>query len=227
MDVIQAITDEYKKSDIPAFDVGDTVKVHIKIKEGSRERIQIFEGFVLKRQNGGVNETFTVRRIASGVGVEKTFPLHSPRIDRIEVVRKGNVRRAKLNYMRKRTGKSAKIKSKIYTEEQLKAMEAAKSRAEEEAAKAVQEAKAAAEAEAAETAKNESEAVKEVEAAEKVEAEAVEKVEAEAVETIEADNTEKTETAEAETEAEETPETEASEAKAAEDEKKADEETKE
>jgi len=219
MDVIQAITDEYKKSDIPAFDVGDTVKVHIKIKEGSRERIQIFEGFVLKRQNGGVNETFTVRRIASGVGVEKTFPLHSPRIDRIEVVRKGNVRRAKLNYMRKRTGKSAKIKSKIYTEEQLKAMEAAKSRAEEEAAKAVQEAKAAAEAEAAETAKNESEAVKEVEAAEKVEAEAVE--------TIEADNTEKTETAEAETEAEETPETEASEAKAAEDEKKADEETKE
>ena len=227
MDVIQAITDEYKKSDIPAFDVGDTVKVHIKIKEGSRERIQIFEGFVLKRQNGGVNETFTVRRIASGVGVEKTFPLHSPRIDKIEVVRKGNVRRAKLNYMRKRTGKSAKIKSKIYTEEQLKAMEAAKSRAEEEAAKAVQEAKAAAEAEAAETAKNESEAVKEVEAAEKVEAEAVEKVEAEAVETIEADNTEKTETAEAETEAEETPETEASEAKAAEDEKKADEETKE
>lgn len=219
MDVIQAITDEYKKSDIPAFDVGDTVKVHIKIKEGSRERIQIFEGFVLKRQHGGVNETFTVRRIASGVGVEKTFPLHSPRIDKIEVVRKGNVRRAKLNYMRKRTGKSAKIKSKIYTEEQLKAMEAAKAKAEEEATKAVQEAKAAAEAEAAETAENEAKAVEEAEAAEKGEAEAVE--------TVEADNKEKTETAEAETETEETPEAEAPEDKVAEDETKENEETKE
>lgn len=219
MDVIQAITDEYKKSDIPAFDVGDTVKVHIKIKEGSRERIQIFEGFVLKRQHGGVNETFTVRRIASGVGVEKTFPLHSPRIDKIEVVRKGNVRRAKLNYMRKRTGKSAKIKSKIYTEEQLKAMEAAKAKAEEEATKAVQEAKAAAEAEAAETAENEAKAVEEAEVAEKVEAEAVE--------TVEADNKEKTETAEAETETEETPEAEAPEDKVAEDETKENEETKE
>ena len=219
MDVIQAITDEYKKSDIPAFDVGDTVKVHIKIKEGSRERIQIFEGFVLKRQHGGVNETFTVRRIASGVGVEKTFPLHSPRIDRIEIVRKDNVRRAKLNYMRKRTGKSAKIKSKIYTEEQLKAMEAAKAKAEEEATKAVQEAKAAAEAEAAETAENEAKAVEEAEVAEKVEAEAVE--------TVEADNKEKTETAEAETETEETPEAEAPEAKVEEDEAKENEETKE
>ena len=219
MDVIQANTDEYKKSDIPAFDVGDTVKVHIKIKEGSRERIQIFEGFVLKRQHGGVNETFTVRRIASGVGVEKTFPLHSPRIDKIEVVRKGNVRRAKLNYMRKRTGKSAKIKSKIYTEEQLKAMEAAKAKAEEEATKAVQEAKAAAEAEAAETAENEAKAVEEAEVAEKVEAEAVE--------TVEADNKEKTETAEAETETEETPEAEAPEAKVEEDEAKENEETKE
>ena len=112
MDVLQAITQEYKKNDIPAFGVGDTVKVHIKIKEGSRERIQIFEGFVLKRQNGGIGETFTIRRIASGVGVEKTFPLHSPRIEKIEVVREGSVRRAKLNYMRERTGKSAKIKAK-------------------------------------------------------------------------------------------------------------------
>jgi large subunit ribosomal protein L19 len=112
MDVLQAITQEYKKNDIPAFGVGDTVKVHIKIKEGSRERIQIFEGFVLKRQNGGIGETFTVRRIASGVGVEKTFPLHSPKIEKIEVVREGSVRRAKLNYMRERTGKSAKIKAK-------------------------------------------------------------------------------------------------------------------
>lgn len=111
MDILTAITDEYKKSDIPSFNVGDTVKVHVKIKEGSRERIQIFEGFVLKKQNGGISETFTVRRIASGVGVEKTFPIHSPKIDKIEVVRKGKVRRAKLNYMRKRTGKAAKIKA--------------------------------------------------------------------------------------------------------------------
>ena len=112
MDILSAITEEYKKSDIPAFGVGDTVKVHIKIKEGQRERMQIFEGFVLKKQNGGIGETFTVRRIASGVGVEKTFPLHSPLVEKIEVVRRGDVRRAKLNYMRERTGKAAKIKSK-------------------------------------------------------------------------------------------------------------------
>lgn len=112
MNVMQSIAQEYIKTDIPAFNVGDTVKVHIKIKEGSRERIQIFEGFVLKKQNGGISETFTVRRIASGVGVEKTFPLHSPLVEKIEVVRQGRVRRAKLNYMRQRTGKSAKIKAK-------------------------------------------------------------------------------------------------------------------
>lgn len=112
MDALTMVSQEFLKNDVPAFAVGDTVRVHIKIKEGSRERIQIFEGFVLKRQNGGINETFTVRRIASGVGVEKTFPLHSPRIDKIELVRQGVVRRAKLNYMRQRTGKAAKIKSK-------------------------------------------------------------------------------------------------------------------
>jgi large subunit ribosomal protein L19 len=112
MDVMKMIAQEYVREDIPKFNVGDTVKVHIKIKEGTRERIQVFEGFVLKRQNGGLGETFTVRRIASGVGVEKTFPLHSPRIDKIEVIRSGEVRRAKLNYMRERTGKAAKIKTK-------------------------------------------------------------------------------------------------------------------
>ena len=112
MNVLNSITQEYLKSDIPAFNVGDTVKVHVKIKEGNRERIQIFEGFVLKRQNGGISETFTVRRIASGVGVEKTFPLHSPLVEKIEVVRRGKVRRARLHYMRQRTGKSAKIKAK-------------------------------------------------------------------------------------------------------------------
>ena len=100
------------KSDIPAFNVGDTVKVHVKIKEGNRERIQIFEGFVLKRQGGGIGETFTVRRIASGVGVEKTFPLHSPLVEKIEVTKRGKVRRARLHYMRQRTGKSAKIKAR-------------------------------------------------------------------------------------------------------------------
>jgi large subunit ribosomal protein L19 len=112
MDIMKVIAQDYVREDVPQFNVGDTVKVHIKIKEGTRERIQVFEGFVLKRQNGGLGETFTVRRIASGVGVEKTFPLHSPRIDKIEVIRKGDVRRAKLNYMRERTGKAAKIKVK-------------------------------------------------------------------------------------------------------------------
>ncbi len=111
MNVIDQITKEYMKSDIPEFGIGDTVRVHIKIKEGNRERIQVFEGFVLKRQNGGISETFTVRRIASGVGVEKTFPLHSPWVEKIELVRKGRVRRAQLNYMRGRTGKAAKIRA--------------------------------------------------------------------------------------------------------------------
>lgn len=112
MNAIDAVTQDYLKKDIPEFGVGDTVKVHIKITEGNRERIQVFEGFVLKRQNGGISETFTVRRIASGVGVEKTFPLHSPWVEKIEVVRKGDVRRARLHYMRGRTGKAARIKSK-------------------------------------------------------------------------------------------------------------------
>jgi large subunit ribosomal protein L19 len=112
MNLIEAIEQEYKRDDFPEFHVGDTLKVYIKIKEGNRERLQMFEGFVLKMQNGGLSRTFTVRRIASGVGVEKTFPIHSPMIDHIEVVRRGDVRRAKLNYMRQRTGKAAKIRSK-------------------------------------------------------------------------------------------------------------------
>jgi large subunit ribosomal protein L19 len=112
MDILREITQDYLREDIPTFNVGDTLKVHIKIKEGQRERVQIFEGFVLKIQNGGVNRTFTVRRIASGVGVEKTFPINSPKIDKIDVVKHGDVRRAKLNYMRQRTGKAARIRSK-------------------------------------------------------------------------------------------------------------------
>jgi large subunit ribosomal protein L19 len=111
MNVLEAVAQEYLRDDVPEINVGDTVKVHIKIVEGSRERIQVFEGFVLKMQGGGIGETFTVRRIASGVGVEKTFPIHSPKIDKIEVTKPGFVRRAKLNYMRQRTGKSAKIRA--------------------------------------------------------------------------------------------------------------------
>ncbi|MTI53830.1 50S ribosomal protein L19 [Geosporobacter ferrireducens] len=114
MDIIRAIEQENMKSDIPNFAIGDTVKVHLKVKEGNRERIQVFEGVILKRQNGGASETFTVRRISYGVGVERTLPLHSPKIDKIEIVKRGKVRRAKLNYLRERTGKAAKIKEKKF-----------------------------------------------------------------------------------------------------------------
>ena len=110
MEIIRAIEQEQLRTDLPKFGAGDTVKVHIRIKEGKRERIQIFEGVVLKRQNGGVRETFTVRKISFGVGVEKIFPVHSPGVEKIEVTRKGKVRRAKLNYLRDRVGKSAKVK---------------------------------------------------------------------------------------------------------------------
>ena len=114
MNILKEIEKEQLKSNLPNFRVGDTVKVHVKVKEGNRERIQMFEGIVLKRQNGGIRETFTVRRIAYGVGVERTFPVHSPRIDKIEVLRRGKVRRAKLYYLRKKVGKSAtKVKEII------------------------------------------------------------------------------------------------------------------
>ncbi len=109
-EIIKNIEAEQLKSEIPAFNVGDTIRVYAKVVEGEKERLQMFEGVVIKRQNGGIRETFTVRRIASGVGVERTWPIHSPRIDRIEVVRKGVVRRAKLYYLRDRVGKAAKVK---------------------------------------------------------------------------------------------------------------------
>ena len=112
MNIIDKINAKQVKSDVPEFRVGDTVRVDVKIIEGKRERIQAFEGVVVARRGGSVSETFTVRKISSGVGVEKTFPLHSPKIEKIEVTRKGSVRRAKLNYMRERTGKAAKIKTK-------------------------------------------------------------------------------------------------------------------
>ena len=111
-DIIRQIENEQLKTDRPDFRVGDTIRVYARIKEGTRERIQMFEGTVLKRQNGGLQETFTVRRMSYGVGVEKTWPLHSPVIDRIEVVRRGSVRRAKLYYLRDRVGKAAKVKEK-------------------------------------------------------------------------------------------------------------------
>jgi len=113
MNIIKQLELENMKPEITPFNVGDTVRVHLKVVEGKRERIQIFEGIVLKRQNGGVAENFTVRKISSGVGVEKTLPLHSPKIQAIEVVRRGKVRRAKLNYLRDRIGKRAKVKELI------------------------------------------------------------------------------------------------------------------
>lgn len=112
MDIIKMIEDEQIKKDIPEFNVGDTVQVHYKVKEGTRERIQVFEGTVIKRQGGGARETFTVRRLSYGVGVERTFPLHSPRIEKLVVTRKGKVRRSKLYYLRGRQGKAAKVKEK-------------------------------------------------------------------------------------------------------------------
>ena len=112
MNIINVLEQEQLRTDIPEFRAGDTVRVHVKVVEGTRERIQIFEGLVINRKNGGVRETFTVRRIASGVGVERTFPLHSPRLAKIEVMRRGIVRRAKLYYLRNLTGKAARIREK-------------------------------------------------------------------------------------------------------------------
>ena len=112
-DIIKEIEAAQLKESVPEFRVGDTVRVHNKIKEGNRERIQIFEGTVIKRQNGGARETFTVRKNSNGIGVEKTWPLHSPSVANVEVVRRGKVRRAKLNYLRKRVGKAAKVKELV------------------------------------------------------------------------------------------------------------------
>lgn len=112
-EIIRKIEAEQLKENVPQFNVGDTVKVDGKIKEGNRERIQVFEGTVLKKQGGSTRETFTVRKFSNGVGVEKTWPLHSPNVERVEVVRRGKVRRAKLNYLRGRVGKRAKVKELV------------------------------------------------------------------------------------------------------------------
>ncbi len=112
-EIIKNIENAQLKAEVPAFEVGDTVKVFAKIKEGNRERTQVFEGTVLKKQGTGVRATFTVRKISNGVGVEKTWPLHSPIVEKVDVVRHGKVRRAKLNYLRTRTGKAAKVKEAV------------------------------------------------------------------------------------------------------------------
>ena len=112
-EIIKNIEAEQLKAELPQFSVGDTVRVYGKIKEGNRERIQVFEGIVLKRQGGGARETFTVRKTSGGIGVEKTWPLHSPNVENVEVVRRGKVRRAKLNYLRDRVGKKAKVKELV------------------------------------------------------------------------------------------------------------------
>lgn len=113
MDLMKTFSDKHLKADVPSVSVGDTVRVHLKVKEGNRERIQVFEGTVIAKKHGGISETFTVRRISYGVGVEKVFPLHSPVIEKVETVRHGKVRRAKLYYLRDRVGKKAKIKEKL------------------------------------------------------------------------------------------------------------------
>lgn len=113
MDLIKAFTSEQLKSEVPTLNIGDTVRVHNRIKEGDKSRIQMFEGTVIAIHNGGISSTFTVRRVAYGVGVEKTFPVHSPNVEKVDIIRSGKVRRAKLYYLRDRVGKSAKVKERI------------------------------------------------------------------------------------------------------------------
>ena len=113
MDLIKELTKDQIRTDLPELEVGSTVKVHVKVKEGNRERIQIFEGTIIKIQHGGIQKTFTVRRLSYGIGVERTFPVNSPKIAKIEVVRKGKVRRARLYYLRDRVGKAAKVKERL------------------------------------------------------------------------------------------------------------------
>lgn len=113
MDLMKALTSQYMKEELPAMNIGDTVRVHVKIKEGARERVQVFEGTIIARKHGGIEESITVRRLSYGVGCEKVFPVHSPSIVKVETVRHGKVRRAKLYYLRNRLGKAAKVKEKV------------------------------------------------------------------------------------------------------------------
>ena len=118
MDLMKAFNDQYMKDEAPTAQIGDTVRVHILVKEGSRERIQVFEGTVIAKKHGGIGETITVRRVSYGVGVEKVFPIHAPTVNKIEVVRHGKVRRAKLYYLCDRVGKAAKLKESLYCRQQ-------------------------------------------------------------------------------------------------------------
>ena len=113
MDIIRELENEQLKSEVTPFNVGDTIRVYAKVVEGTRERLQMFEGVVIKRQGGGIRETFTVRKSSNGIGVEKTWPVHSPHVEKVEVIRRGKVRRAKLNYLRQRVGKAAKVKELV------------------------------------------------------------------------------------------------------------------
>ena len=113
MDLVKALSSQYMKEELPVMRVGDTVRVHVRIKEGARERIQVFEGTIIARKHGGIGETITVRRISYGVGCEKVFPVHSPNVAKVETIRKGKVRRAKLYYLRDRFGKAAKVKERV------------------------------------------------------------------------------------------------------------------
>jgi len=113
MEALQLIAQDSMKAELPYFNIGDTVKVHVRITEGEKSRVQLFEGTVIAKQHGGISETFTVRRLSHGVGVERVFPIHSPSVEKVEVIRQGKVRRAKLYYLRDRVGKAAKVKSKI------------------------------------------------------------------------------------------------------------------
>ena len=113
MDLMKALTSQYMKEELPQMNVGDTVRVHVKIKEGTRERVQVFEGTIIARKHGGIEESITVRRLSYGVGCEKVFPVHSPNIVKVETIRRGKVRRAKLYYLRNRLGKAAKVKERV------------------------------------------------------------------------------------------------------------------
>ena len=185
MDIVKSIEHEQLKNKIPVLNIGDTVRVHVRIKEGNRERIQVFEGIIIKKQGGGLNETFTVRRISYGVGVEKTFLVHSPLVEKVEVVRVGKARRAKLYYLRDRVGKAAKTKEKIGARIETKEISLKEDLVEEPAAtEEVSEATSVeAPAAAEETAKAPEEAPA-VETTEVVKEEVVDTVKEEAVETV-------------------------------------------
>jgi len=123
MDIIRTLEQEQMRTDLPVVSVGDHVRVHLKVKEGNRERIQVFEGTVIAKKGSGLKETFTIRRVSYGVGVERVIPFHSPKISRIEIVRKGKIRRAKLYYLRDRVGKAARVKEKLETKESKESIE--------------------------------------------------------------------------------------------------------